>query len=108
MSLNTEKLTAFAQAVGVDYKELKRLLGEKVNASDLSTAIEQANQALKSELLGEGVPEQFDTLKEIADAITRMNGEAEAGVVAKLAELGQKFDAIEALDLVAVYNQAKA
>ena len=57
--------------------------------------------------LGEGVPEQFDTLKEIADAIVNMNGGTEAGVVAKLAELGQKLDDIEALDLVSVYNQAK-
>lgn len=108
MSLNTEKLTAFATAVGVDYKELKQSLGEKVSASDLNTAIEQAKTAVKSELLGEGVPEQFDTLKEIADAIVNMNGQAESAVVAKLAELGQKFDDIEALDLVAVYNQAKA
>lgn len=108
MSLNTEKLIAFATAVGADYKELKQALGEKVNASDLSTAIEQAKIAVKSELLGEGVPEQFDTLKEIADAIANMSGGTEAGVVAKLAELGQKIDDIEALDLVAVYNQAKA
>lgn len=108
MSLNAEKLTAFATAVGVDYKELKQALGEKVSASDLNAAIDQAKIAVKSELLGEGVPEQFDTLKEIADAIGGMNGQAEAGVVAKLAELGQKFDDIEALDLVSVYNQAKA
>lgn len=108
MSLNTEKLIAFATAVGADYKELKQSLGEKVNTSDLNTAIEQAKIAVKSELLGEGVPEQFDTLKEIADAIVNMNGGTEAGVVAKLAELGQKLDDIEALDLVSVYNQAKA
>ncbi|MBG9366569.1 hypothetical protein [Streptococcus sp. NLN64] len=108
MSLNTGKLTAFAQAVGVDYKELKQMLGDKVSTSDLNTAIEQAKTAVKSELLGEGVPEQFDTLKEIADAITNMSGGTEAGVVAKLAELGQKLDDIEALDLVSVYNQAKA
>lgn len=107
MSLNTEKLIAFATAVGTDYKELKQALGEKVSTSDLNTAIEQAKIAIKSELLGEGVPEQFDTLKEIADAIVNMNGETEAGVVAKLAELGQKIDAVESLDLVAVYNQAK-
>lgn len=107
--MNTEKLTAFATAVGQDVKKLEVALGEKITEEKLNTAIEQAQQALKAEILGDGVPEQFDTLKEIAEAIAGMNGgSVEEGVVAKIAELGGKIDTIEQLDLVAVYNEAKA
>ncbi|HFH9947217.1 TPA: hypothetical protein ACGO80_000392 [Streptococcus suis] len=106
--MSTSKLTAFAQAVGTDIKELKQALGDKVTNGVLTQAIEQAKTALKSDILGEGVPEQLDTLKEIAQAISAMNGEAEQAVVQKIAELGQKVDAIANLDLVAVYTAAKA
>lgn len=106
--MNTEKLTQFAQAVGMDIKELKQALGDKVTNEVLVQAIEQAKTALKSEILGEGVPEQLDTLKEIAEAISAMNGETEEAVVQKIAELGQKVDAIANLDLVATYTAAKA
>ncbi|MCK3942484.1 hypothetical protein [Streptococcus iners] len=106
--MSTSKLTAFAQAVGTDIKELKQALGDKVTNEVLTQAIEQAKTALKSDILGEGVPEQLDTLKEIAQAISAMNGEAEQAVVQKIAELGQKVDAIANLDLVAVYTAAKA
>lgn len=105
--MSTSKLTAFAQAVGTDIKELKQALGDKVTNEVLTQAIEQAKTALKSDILGEGVPEQLDTLKEIAQAISAMNGEAEQAVVQKIAELGQKVDAIANLDLVAVYTAAK-
>ncbi|MCK3941806.1 hypothetical protein HCC47_02850 [Streptococcus suis] len=106
--MSTSKLTQFAQAVGTDIKELKQALGDKVTNEVLTQAIEQAKTALKSDILGEGVPEQLDTLKEIAQAISAMNGEAEQAVVQKIAELGQKVDAIANLDLVAVYTAAKA
>ncbi|HEM4128985.1 TPA: hypothetical protein U1W61_000680 [Streptococcus suis] len=105
--MSTSKLTAFAQAVGTDVKELKQALGDKVTNEVLTQAIEQAKTALKADILGEGVPEQLDTLKEIAQAISAMNGEAEQAVVQKIAELGQKVDAIANLDLVAVYTAAK-
>lgn len=105
--MSTSKLTAFAQAVGTDIKELKQALGDKVTNEVLTQAIEQAKTALKSDILGDGVPEQLDTLKEIAEAISAMNGEAEQAVVQKIAELGQKVDAIADLDLVATYTAAK-
>ncbi|HEL9633580.1 TPA: hypothetical protein U0K44_000390 [Streptococcus suis] len=105
--MSTSKLTAFAQAVGTDIKELKQALGDKVTNEVLTQAIEQAKTALKSDILGDGVPEQLDTLKEIAEAISAMNGEAEQAVVQKIAELGQKVDAIADLDLVATYMAAK-
>ncbi|NQL65111.1 hypothetical protein HO447_00365 [Streptococcus suis] len=106
--MSTSKLTQFAQAVGTDIKELKQALGDKVTNEVLAQAIEQAKTALKSDILGNGVPEQLDTLKEIAEAISAMNGEAEQAVVQKIAELGQKVDAIADLDLVATYTAAKA
>lgn len=107
--MNTEKLIAFATAVGQDVKALQVALGEKITEDKLNTAIEQAQQALKTEILGDGVPEQFDTLKEIAEAIASISGgSVEEGIVAKIAELGSKIDSIEQLDLVAAYNEAKA
>lgn len=105
--MSTSKLTQFAQAVGTDIKELKQALGDKVTNEVLTQVIEQAKTALKSEILGEGVPEQLDTLKEIAEAISAMNGEAEQAVVQKIAELGGRVDSIANLDLVAVYTAAK-
>lgn len=106
--MDTSKLTLFAQAVGTDIKELKQALGDKVTNEVLTQTIEQAKAALKSDILGDGVPEQLDTLKEIAEAISAINGEAEQAVVQKIAELGQKVDAIANLDLVATYTAAKA
>ncbi|HEL1612360.1 TPA: hypothetical protein TXL52_000395 [Streptococcus suis] len=106
--MSTSKLTQFAQAVGTDIKELKQALGDKVTNEVLTQAIEQAKTALKSEILGESVPEQLDTLKEIAEAISAMNGETKEAIVQKIAELGQKVDAIANLDLVATYTAAKA
>lgn len=106
--MDTSKLTLFAQAVGTDIKELKQDLGDKVTNEVLTQTIEQAKAALKSDILGDGVPEQLDTLKEIAEAISAINGEAEQAVVQKIAELGQKVDAIANLDLVAAYTAAKA
>lgn len=106
--MDTTKLTAFAQAVGVDIKELKQLLNGKVDNATVTQLIEQAKTAVKNDILGEGVPENLDTLKEIAAMIASMNGDTEGAVVQKLADLGRRIDEFANLDLVATYNAAKA
>ena len=106
--MDTTKLIAFAQAVGVDIKELKQLLNGKVDNATVTQLIEQAKTAVKAEILGEGVPENLDTLKEIAEKIASMSGDTEGAVVQKLADLGRRIDEFANLDLVATYNAAKA
>ena len=106
--MDTSKLTAFAQAVGVDIKELKQLLNGKIDNATVTQLIEQAKTAVKAEILGEGVPENLDTLKEIAEKIASMSGDTEGAVVQKLADLGRRIDEFANLDLVATYNAAKA
>jgi hypothetical protein len=106
--MDTTKLTAFAQAVGIDIKELKQLLNGKVDNATVTQLIEQAKTAVKAEILGEGVPENLDTLKEIAEKIASMSGDTEGAVVQKLADLGRRIDEFANLDLVATYNAAKA
>lgn len=106
--MDTTKLTAFAQAVGVDIKELKQLLNGKIDNATVTQLIEQAKTAVKAEILGEGVPENLDTLKEIAEKIASMSGDTEGAVVQKLADLGHRIDEFANLDLVATYNAAKA
>nr|DAN69914.1 MAG TPA: hypothetical protein [Caudoviricetes sp.] len=106
--MDTTKLTAFAQAVGVDIKELKQLLNGKVDNATVTQLIEQAKTAVKNDILGEGVSEDLNTLKEIADKIASMSGDTEGAVVQKLADLGRRIDEFANLDLVATYNAAKA
>ena len=106
--MDTTKLTAFAQAVGVDIKELKQLLNGKVDNATVTQLIEQAKNAVKNDILGEGVPENLDTLKEIAEKISNMSGDTEGAVVQKLADLGRRIDEFANLDLVETYNAAKA
>lgn len=106
--MDTTKLTAFAQAVGVDIKELKQLLNGKVDNATVAQLIEQAKIAVKNEILGEGVSEDLNTLKEIADKIASMSGSTESAVLQKISELGTRIDNIANLDLVATYNAAKA
>lgn len=106
--MDTTKLTAFAQAVGVDIKELKQLLNGKVDNATVTQLIEQAKTAVKAEILGEGVPENLNTLKEIAEEIAKLSGSTEGAVVQKLADLGRRIDEFANLDLVATYNAAKA
>lgn len=106
--MDTTKLTAFAQAVGVDIKELKQLLNGKVDNATVTQLIEQVKTAVKNDILGEGVPENLDTLKEIAEKIASMSGDTEGAVVQKLADLGHRIDEFANLDLVATYNAAKA
>lgn len=106
--MDTTKLTAFAQAVGVDIKELKQLLNGKIDNATVTQLIEQAKTAVKAEILGDGVPENLDTLKEIAEKIAAMSGDTEGAVVQKLADLGRRIDEFANVDLVATYNAAKA
>ena len=106
--MDTSKWIAFAQAVGVDIKELKQLLNGKIDNATVTQLIEQAKTAVKNDILGEGVPENLDTLKEIAEKIAAMSGDTEGAVVQKLADLGRRIDEFANLDLVATYNAAKA
>ena len=106
--MDTSKLIAFAQALGADNKTIMQLLATKVDTTALTQAIEQAKTAVKAEILGDGVPENLDTLKEIAEKIASMSGDTEGAVVQKLADLGRRIDEFANVDLVATYNAAKA
>lgn len=113
MTLNTQKLTQFAQAVGTDIKEIKTTLTSKADKSEIGQGgitqqqLDTAIQGVKTAILGEGVPEELDTLKEIAEKI-QAGGSSDSAIVAKMTELGQKFTDLENLDLVAEYTTAKA
>lgn len=106
--MDTSKLIAFAQALGADNKVMKQLVDTKIDNATLIQAIEQAKTAVKNDILGNGVPENLDTLKEIAEKIASMSGDTEGAVVQKLADLGRRIDEFANLDLVATYNAAKA
>lgn len=112
MSLNTERLTRFAQAVGLDIKEIKTTLASKADKSEVGQGgitqqqLETAIQNVKTAILGEGTPEELDTLKEIADKI-KAGENPDSAIIAKLTELGQKITDLENLDLVATYTAAK-
>ena len=106
--MDTSKLIAFASALGADNKIMMQLIGTKIDNDALMQAIEQAKTAVKNDILGEGVPENLNTLKEIAEKIAAMSGDTEGAVVQKLADLGRRIDEFANLDLVATYNAAKA
>ena len=106
--MDTSKWIAFAQALGVDYKALKQLIDTKIDSATLTQAIEQAKTAVKNDLLGDGVPENLNTLKELAEEIAKLSGSTEGAVVQKMADLGRRIDEFANLDLVATYNAAKA
>lgn len=106
--MDTTKLTAFAQAVGEDNKKVNEELKTKVSTSDMNQAISQAKSEVKAEILGEGTPENLDTLKEIADKITSMGEDTNGALLGKITEVGGRVDQIANLDLVATYNAAKA
>lgn len=112
MTLNTEKLTQFAQAVGTDIKEIKTTLANKADKSELGQAgitqqqLDTAIAGVKTAILGEGVPEELDTLKEIAEKI-QVGGSSDSAIVSKLTELGQKFTDLENTDFVQIYTSAK-
>lgn len=108
------KLHDFAQAVGADIKEIKTALAGKAEKGEVTAngiTQEQLNtaiQGVKTAILGEGVPEELDTLKEIADKISAAGGNTDSGIISKMTELGTRIDTIEQEDLVSVYNTAKA
>ena len=112
MSLNTEKMTQFVQAVGADVKEIKTTLANKADKSGLGQAgitqqqLDTAIQGVKTAILGEGVSEELDTLKEIAEKI-QAGGSSDGAIVAKMTELGQKFTDLENTDFVQIYTSAK-
>lgn len=106
--MDTSKLIAFASALGADNKAMMQLINTKIDNATLMQAIEQAKTAVKNDILGEGVPENLDTLKEIAEKIASMSGSTESAVLQKISELGTRIDNIANLDLVATYNAAKA
>ena len=112
-TLNTEKLTKFAQAVGADVKDIKTQLANKADKSEIGQGgitqqqLDTAIQGVKTAILGEGVPEELDTLKEIAEKISA-GSSSDSAIVSKMTELGQKITDLETLDLVATYNTAKA
>ena len=106
--MDTSKLIAFAQALGADNKAMKQLVDTKIDNATLMQAIEQAKTAVKNDILGDGVPENLDTLKEVAEKIASLSGDVETAVVQKLADLGHRIDEFANLDLVATYNAAKA
>lgn len=106
--MDTTKLIEFARVLGVDHKKLENLINTKIDNATLMQAIEQAKTAVKNDILGEGVPENLDTLKEIAEKIASMSGDTEGAIVQKLADIGRRIDEFANLDLVATYNAAKA
>ena len=106
--MDTSKLIAFAQALGADSKAMKQLVDTKIDNATLMQAIEQAKIAVKNDILGDGIPENLDTLKEIAEKIASLSGDVETAVVQKLADLGRRIDEFANVDLVATYNAAKA
>lgn len=106
--MDTTKLTAFAQAVGEDNKKVNEELKTKVSTSDMNQAISQAKSEVKAEILGEGAPENLDTLKEIAEKITSMGQDENSALLGKVTEVSGRVDQIANLDLVATYNAAKA
>lgn len=108
------KLHDFAQAVGADIKEIKTALAGKAEKGEVTAngitqdQLNTAIQGVKTAILGEGVPEELDTLKEIADKISAAGGNTDIGIISKMTELGTRIDTIEQEDLVSVYNTAKA
>ncbi|WP_314006524.1 hypothetical protein [uncultured Streptococcus sp.] len=87
---------------------MMQLINTKIDNATLMQAIEQAKTAVKNDLLGDGVPENLNTLKELAEEIAKLSGSTESAIVQKLADLGRRIDEFANLDLVATYNAAKA
>ena len=108
------KLHDFATAVGADIKEIKTALAGKAEKGEVTAngitqdQLNTAIQGVKTAILGEGVPEELDTLKEIADKISASGGNTDSGIISKMTELGTRIDTIEQEDLVSVYTAAKA
>lgn len=112
MTLNTERMTKFAQTVGTDIKDIKTQLANKAEKSEIGQGgitqqqLETAIAGVKTAILGEGVPEELDTLKEIAEKI-KAGENPDSAIVSKMTELGQKFTDLEGTDFVQIYTMAK-
>lgn len=112
MTFNTENLTSLVRAIGTDVKEIKATVATKADKSELGQAgitqqqLDTAIQGVKAAILGEGVPEELDTLKEIAEKISA-GGSSDSAIVQKLTELGQKFTDLENTNFLQIYNDAK-
>lgn len=102
------KLEAVVVAIGTDIKNLRKAVNDKeAGAGITEQQLNEAIQRAKSDILGEGVPENLDTLKEIAEKIATLNGDTSGAIVTKLTELGQKIDDVTDVDYLAAYNEAK-
>ena len=100
------KLETVVVAIGTDIKNLRKAINDKETGAGITEQqLNEAIQRVKSDI--EGVPENLDTLKEIADKIATLNGDTSGAIVTKLTELGQKIDAVADVDYLAAYNQAK-
>ena len=93
-------------------KEIKATVATKADKSEIGQGgitlqqLDNAIQGVKTAILGEGVPEELDTLKEIAEKI-QAGGSSDQAIVSKMTELGQKFTDLENTDFVQIYNSAK-
>lgn len=111
-TLNTENLKSLVRAIGTDVKEIKATVATKADKSELGQGgitqqqLETAIAGVKTAILGEGVPEELDTLKEIAEKI-QAGGSSDSAIVSKMTELGQKFTDLENTDFVQIYTTAK-
>ena len=112
MSLNTENLKSLVRAIGTDVKEIKATVATKADKSEIGQGgitqqqLDTAIAGVKTAILGEGVPEELDTLKEIAEKI-QAGGSSDSAIVSKMTELGQKFTDLENTDFVQIYTTAK-
>lgn len=112
MTLNTENLTSLVRAIGTDVKEIKATVATKADKSEIGQGgitqqqLETAIQGVKTAILGEGVTEELDTLKEIADKI-KAGENPDSAIVQKMTELGHKFTDLENTNFVQIYNDAK-
>lgn len=102
------KLEAVVVAIGTDIKNLRKAVDDKETSVGITEQqLNEAIQRAKSDILGEGVPENLDTLKEIAEKIATLNGDTSGAIVAKLTELGQKITDVTDVDYLSAYNEAK-
>ena len=111
-TLNTENLTSLVRAIGTDVKRIDTKLANKADKSEIGQGgitqqqLDTAIQGVKTEILGEGVPEELNTLKEIAEKISA-GSSSDGAIVSKMTELGQKFTDLETTDFVQIYTTAK-
>lgn len=112
MTLNAENLKSLINAIGTDVKKINTTLAAKADKSEIGQGgitqqqLDTAIQGVKTAILGKGVSEELDTLKEIADKISA-GSSSDGAIVSKMTELGQKITDLESTDFVQIYNSAK-